>query len=171
MNAFAEPELPPPSRTGFTAHSQGTLSQGARSPAQDRAIWAQSAAAQSGAAHSASAPSAWAKQADGLANRMTQNLKMNVRGLERSKRGEGRAMDLPQLRPGIYHNNPLKPVPKGSVTPGATFKLPTFQTGFQNSGGAAAGGPLPRNQDTLIPRVERPSPLPRSPGERMGKQV
>ena len=151
MNGFAEPELPQPSRTGSTAHSQGTLSQGARSPAQDRAIWA--------------------RQADGLSNRMTQNLKMNVRGLERSKRGEGRAMDLPQLRPGIYHNNPLEPMPKTPVTPGAAFKLPTLQTGFHSSGGAAAGGPLPRNQDTLIPRVERPTPLPRAPGERMGRQV
>ena len=152
MNEFAEPGLPRPSRTGFTAHSQGMPSQGGRSPAQDRAIWA--------------------KQADGLASRMTQNLKMNVRSLERSKRGEGRAMDLPQLRPGIYHNNPLEPMPKTAVTRAAAFKVPTLQTGFQNSGGAAAGSePLPRNQDTLIPRVERPTPLPRAPGERMGRQV
>ena len=144
MNGFAGPGLQPPSRMVSTTHSPET-----RSSAQDKAIWA--------------------KQADGLASRMTQNLKMSVRKLERSKRAEGRAMDLPQLRPGIYHNNPLEPMPKTQSRTASAFKPPTFQVGARNSG--AAGGPLPRNQDTVIPRVERPTPLPQAPGERMGRQV
>jgi len=118
-----------------------------RSPAQDRAIWA--------------------KQADGLANRMTQNLRMNVRKLERQKTNRGRALDLPQLRPGIYHNNPARPMP-GTVTP---LKAPAYQAASHSSVVAPTAGPLPRNQDTLIPRVERPTPLPRAPGERMTPQV